>query len=95
MTGTTVRSVAALLTVIVLVAACGPAAATPAAAMPLATLAPPSHSSATPTPVAERAGAPTLVALVLGGTWVTPKAGARLESYTTTLSARPRPPDLG
>ena len=86
------------LVVMVVVAACGaastspspiPAAASPGAISPLATPVPPSHSSAPPTPAAGRTGAPTSAALDLGGTWVMPKAGARLTSYTTTLSARP------
>ena len=98
MTGMTSRSVAALLTVIILVAACAAASTSPSPSPPLAapgatspqvTLAPASQSSATPTPAAQRTGAPTSAALILGGTWVTPKAGARLTSYTTTLSARP------
>jgi len=98
MTGTTSRSVTALLTVIVIVAACGaastapspsPAAATPGVTLPLATLAPPSHPSATPTPAAEPTEAQTSEPLVLGGTWLRPKASARLTSYTTTLSAKP------
>ena len=98
MTGMTSRSVAALLTVIILVAACdaastsrsaSPAAAGPGATSPQVTLAPPSQSLAIPTPAEERTGAPTSAALVLGGSWVSPKAGARLTSYTTTLSARP------
>jgi hypothetical protein len=33
--------------------------------------------------------APTFVPLVLGGTWVEPKANGRLTSYKTTLSAKP------
>jgi hypothetical protein len=98
MTGMTSRSVAALLTVIILLAACdaastspspSPAAAAPGATSPQVTLAPPSHSSATLTPAEERTSAPTSAALVLGGSWVSPKAGASLTSYTTTLSATP------
>jgi hypothetical protein len=86
------------LVVIVVVAACGaastsqspsPAAATQSAAPPVATLAPPSQASSPPTPATEPTGAPTPAALVLGGTWVSPKAGARLTSYVTTLSAKP------
>ena len=128
MTGSTSRSIAALLAVIVLVAACGAtptslsppsAAAAPGATSPPATfvaraeqdadarfllaaraalpdvLATPSHSSAATTPAAEQTGASTSAALVLGGTWVTPRAGARLTSYTTTLSARSTAPGPG
>jgi hypothetical protein len=86
------------LVVTVVVAACGaastspspsPAATTRGTALPLATLVPPSRSPATPTPAAERTAAPTSAALILGGTWVSPKAGVTLTSYTTSLSARP------
>lgn len=40
-------------------------------------------------PTAPLTTAPMSEPLVLGGTWVKPKAGGRLTSYTTTLSARP------
>jgi hypothetical protein len=49
------------------------------AATPPAGAAPTQQSTANPTPEP----------LVLGGTWVKPKAGGRLTSYTPTLSARP------
>jgi hypothetical protein len=48
------------------------------------TLAPTPAATAVP---ATRSPAPT--ALALGGAWVSPQAGARLTSYTTTLAARP------
>jgi hypothetical protein len=41
------------------------------------------------TPTQQPTTAPTPEPLVLGGTWVKPKASGRLTSYTTTLSARP------
>ena len=87
------------LVVMIVVAACGaasnspspfPAATTPGTALPMATLAPPSRASATSAPAAEGTSAPTSAALVLDGTWVSPKEGAKLTSYTTTLSARPK-----
>jgi len=95
MTGTTSRSVTALLTVIVLVAGCStsstspspsPAAAGPTS--PLATLAPPSAAPLTPAPAAEPTDAQTPEPLVIGGTWLRPKASATLTSYTTILSAK-------
>jgi len=98
MTGTTPRSVTALLTVIVLVAACGaastppapsPAATTPGVTSQQVTPAPPTQSSPTATPAAEPIDALTPGPLVLGGTWLRPKANARLTSYTTILSAKP------
>jgi hypothetical protein len=88
----------AAVVVTAVVAACGatstspfpsPAAVTPSATSSPAASAPPPNSSAPPTPAAEPTGTPTSAALVLGGTWVSPKAGATLSSYTATLSARP------
>ena len=59
-----------------------PAAPPPGAASPDAT-------ATARTPITEPTIAPTPEPLVLGGTWVKPKAGGRVTSYTTTLSARP------
>jgi hypothetical protein len=97
MTGTTLRSIAALV-IILAVVACGsdstslstsPAVATPGVTSPPAAIATPSDPPPAPTPVAVATDAPTPATLVLGGTWVRPKAGATLTSTTTTLSARP------
>ncbi len=82
------------LTVMVIVAACGAVSTspspTPGEASPLASLAPPSSASATPTSAAEGTIAPPSAAIVLDGAWVSPKSGAKLTSYSTTLSAKPK-----
>lgn len=49
----------------------------------------PDASSSALSPTAPPMTDPTPEPLVLGGTWVKPKSGGRLTSYTTTLSARP------
>ena len=49
----------------------------------------PDATASAPAPTAPPMTDPTPEPLVLGGTWVKPKAGGRLTSYTTTLSARP------
>ena len=59
-----------------------PTGPSPSAASPVGT-------SPTPAPSAPPMTGPTPEPLVLGGTWVKPKAGGRMTSYTTTLSARP------
>ena len=46
-------------------------------------------ASALPTESAMPSPIPTPAALVLGGTWLSPKADTTLTSYATTLSARP------
>jgi hypothetical protein len=89
------------LVAIVVLSACGLASTAPSRSPALATVPPtpsatiaasmlasPSHASATQSSIAEPTDAPTPTALVLGGSWVLPKAGAKLTSYTTTLSAR-------
>jgi hypothetical protein len=83
--------------VTVLLAACGTTSSTPSpaptAALPLVSPAPstvaPAGFSASPTPASEATVSPAPATLVLGGTWRSPKAGARLTSYATTLSAKP------
>ena len=90
------RRVLAAIVMMAVVAACGavptppsavPAVVAPGPASP-ASSAPPS-ASAPPTVTAEPSGAQATPALGLHGTWVSPKADARLSSYTTTVSARP------
>jgi hypothetical protein len=63
-----------------------PAESAPAESAPAESA--PVTMSAAPSPVSPTA-APASAALVLGGSWVRPRSGARLSSYTATLSARP------
>ena len=59
----------------------------PSEPTPVAT---PMANVATPgTPIQQPSTAPAPEPLVLGGTWVEPKAAGRVTSYATTLSARP------
>jgi hypothetical protein len=66
-----------------------PTAASDAPIAPPPGAASPDATATARTPTTEPTIAPTPEPLVLGGTWVKPKAGGRLTSYTTTLSARP------
>jgi len=79
-----VRLGTAIIVAVFVAAACGSAPTpTPAPAVtstPAAAAAPSTSPPPTPT---------TSAALTLDGTWVGPKAGARLTSYSTTLSAMP------
>jgi hypothetical protein len=79
-----------------ILAACGEATPSASSSSPTATEAtappgthPPTPVLATPTAAASATVAPTPATIALGGEWLHPKAGARLMTYTVTLSARP------
>lgn len=65
------------------------AEAMPSAPSPSARDVPTAGPSGDAAPTNEPTSSLATSALVLGGTWVTPTRGARLTSYTTTLSASP------
>ncbi len=66
-----------------------PTAASDAPTAPPPRTASPDATASAPAPAPPPMTDPSPEPLVLGGTWVKPKAGGRLTSYTTTLSARP------
>ena len=88
-------NVVAIVLAVVVLAACDAVApsapSSPSEALPEPTpgVSSPEAAATARTPTTEPTIAPTAEPLVLGGTWVEPKAGGTLTSYTTTLSARP------
>lgn len=87
-----------VLALTVIVAACGESASSVSPSQPTPTrdaTAPPSSPTPETSPTATATVASTPGTVALGGTWLRPKAGARLTSYSITLSARPTASGLG